>query len=936
MDRSIHNAAVHVIMMESMPSGRHEERELLRRGSVGLRSALPIVLVLGATFACGKPALEGETSSAAKGLISERETLPRVENTAGHRDIDGLDEGVWKPPRYPPMEGLDGAMQRLAEGDLESSLRRVRKAGIDLGSTDKSDLGALSSTALAGLARAALMEKRPEAAVALLESLRGRGVPYEGDPVLLVELARAREMLADRQREAGDEASAAEHLRAALNAANVALKDPRNSDVAPHEMFVARLWSALAEVSDDVDERARALGVLGRVIDTYPRYPKRGALMLERARMLAQHGGSPAQIADAYRTVIIERGEEPVARRAEEALSSLLERSNPDAPPELLTVEQRLEQASNAHDRFQPAFALEILERYVLGRPDISEETRFDAYFVRARSRFRARDYAGCVEDMERARVRWSREDYWEQYERCLRYGGEHARASQLWADRARREKSSTKVNRARWKAVTRAVIGGDYELASTRLDELGEKARRGVDTDERAWLLAWVPYRRGLLAPAEEGFRIYLQRKSPNRRFAAEYFLAKAMLRRGEEGKRTEAIERLRSLERRGMESVESHGILGGFPAYYGFLARWLLVREGLEVSAPPRLLPVPDSNPHLNYPSARMAFAKRSEATRALLPGLDRSEWLLAAGYLEESTQAFRIEVNRYLNGRSLAKGRKIRVPRSEALARGLSWKDAWEYPKPRPTREMILRLRDNGFAQEVRADLEALAYLLNQPHWYAKLLPSGRYPHRARNYLRPFRSDVERAASGAELDPMIFWSLMYTESRFNPFVASQVGATGLMQIYPPALRRRMRARGVFDGFLDVDTLFNAQTNLEASVMWVEDFMRRFSGNLALICASYNGGPHNVARWVRAKHARGELSMDEFVEEIEFRETRNYVRRVISVYAVYHLLYDGQLPPVENDLSGLFTAGEFKIEEVPEKQSAGATATSPQPDPP
>ena len=70
----------------------------------------------------------------------------------------------------------------------------------------------------------------------------------------------------------------------------------------------------------------------------------------------------------------------------------------------------------------------------------------------------------------------------------------------------------------------------------------------------------------------------------------------------------------------------------------------------------------------------------------------------------------------------------------------------------------------------------------------------------------------------------------------------------------------------------------------------------------------------------------------MDEFVEEIEFRETRNYVRRVISVYAVYHLLYDGVLPPVENDLSDLFTAGEFKIEEVSEKQPAGARATSPQ----
>ncbi|MGB1699260.1 MAG: transglycosylase SLT domain-containing protein, partial [Nannocystaceae bacterium] len=533
-----------------------------------------------------------------------------------------------------------------------------------------------------------------------------------------------------------------------------------------------------------------------------------------------------------------------------------------------------------------------------------------------ARAKYRARDYLGCVEDMERVRGRWGREEYWNHLDRCLRYGEQYERASKLWADRAKKSSSASRAKSDRWRAVNRAVLGGHYELAASRLEEYGAVSKRGRYADDGAWLSAWIPYRRGLYEEAEMRFRDYLRRKKGERKPAAKYFLAKVMLLQRVETKRTDAIALLRELEARGNASMVSHGIMGGFPGYYGLLAAALLETHGVETSSAPALHAVPHSSPFLHYPSARAALASRSEATREVLPGLARCEWLLAAGYLEEAQQAFRVEVNRYLNGRKIIKGWKLRVPRSETLARGLSWKAEWEYPKPRPTREQLAKLREDGVAEEIRVELVALAHLLNEPHWYAKLLSSKKYPYRSRAYLRAFREHVEPAALKKGIDPKVYWSLMYTESRFNPFVVSYVGATGLMQVYPPALRRRLRERGLFEGIIDIDKLFDVRTNVQASLMWGEESMKRFMGNLALVYGSYNGGVHNVSRWLRAKHIDGRLALDDFIEEIEFRETRNYVRRVISVYASYHLIYEGTLPTFDNDLTEIFESGEFKVE--------------------
>ena len=69
-----------------------------------------------------------------------------------------------------------------------------------------------------------------------------------------------------------------------------------------------------------------------------------------------------------------------------------------------------------------------------------------------------------------------------------------------------------------------------------------------------------------------------------------------------------------------------------------------------------------------------------------------------------------------------------------------------------------------------------------------------------------------------------------------------------------------------------------------------YLQRLLKKFDNNVPLVAASYNAGPHRVKAWL---NGFGALDVDEFIEHIPFLETRNYVKKVVSNYQVYSLLY-------------------------------------------
>ncbi len=97
---------------------------------------------------------------------------------------------------------------------------------------------------------------------------------------------------------------------------------------------------------------------------------------------------------------------------------------------------------------------------------DLGEAERREAQYSRARSRHRARDWDGCVDDMRVLYEVSATQANRDHLGRCLRYGGRYAEAATMWASAAKASKNAALAETFRWQAVAQSVNGADYSGA--------------------------------------------------------------------------------------------------------------------------------------------------------------------------------------------------------------------------------------------------------------------------------------------------------------------------------------------------------------------------------------------------------------------------------------------------------------------------------------
>lgn len=168
------------------------------------------------------------------------------------------------------------------------------------------------------------------------------------------------------------------------------------------------------------------------------------------------------------------------------------------------------------------------------------------------------------------------------------------------------------------------------------------------------------------------------------------------------------------------------------------------------------------------------------------------------------------------------------------------------------------------------------------------------------------RAYEDIVEAAARRHGIEPELLFAVMRVESVYNPRIISYAGAIGLMQIMPRTGRLIAHRLGRDD--FTTDDLLDPEVNIEFAAWYLASLIERFDGRLPLAIASYNGGPHNVRRWMR--DCSDSMPLDAFLELIPFDQTHRYVRRVLTHYAAYRAQrgrplteLDVQLPRVEPD---------------------------------
>lgn len=145
-----------------------------------------------------------------------------------------------------------------------------------------------------------------------------------------------------------------------------------------------------------------------------------------------------------------------------------------------------------------------------------------------------------------------------------------------------------------------------------------------------------------------------------------------------------------------------------------------------------------------------------------------------------------------------------------------------------------------------------------------------------------------------------PELAMAIARQESELNTNARSPVGALGLMQVMPATAKKV--ARGLDIGFSENRLRADWQYNARIGTTYLAQMLARFDGSVLLAAAAYNAGPSRVERWIKDYGDPRLESVDavDWIEGIPYRETRNYVMRVLEAEFVYHARISGQVGPL------------------------------------
>lgn len=147
----------------------------------------------------------------------------------------------------------------------------------------------------------------------------------------------------------------------------------------------------------------------------------------------------------------------------------------------------------------------------------------------------------------------------------------------------------------------------------------------------------------------------------------------------------------------------------------------------------------------------------------------------------------------------------------------------------------------------------------------------------------------SDIKYWSGERRLDPYQVAGLIRQESVFVPTAKSGANAYGLMQLLVPTAQTMAKKYVSKTAQVTASSLFQPPLNIELGTAYLRDQLDKF-GRIEYVAVAYNAGPGRVAPWRASLPAE----IDEFVEAIPFKETKQYVQGVIRNSAQYRRLYD------------------------------------------
>lgn len=142
------------------------------------------------------------------------------------------------------------------------------------------------------------------------------------------------------------------------------------------------------------------------------------------------------------------------------------------------------------------------------------------------------------------------------------------------------------------------------------------------------------------------------------------------------------------------------------------------------------------------------------------------------------------------------------------------------------------------------------------------------------------------IQKYSAANRLDPYLVAALVAQESTFVADIHSSANAVGLMQLKASTARQMARKLKMK---YSARLLTNPDASIRMGTAYLAQNITEF-GELHFVLASYNAGERAVRRW-RAE--RPGVPRDEFIDDIPFPETQNYVKRILGTAEDYRRVY-------------------------------------------
>ena len=166
-------------------------------------------------------------------------------------------------------------------------------------------------------------------------------------------------------------------------------------------------------------------------------------------------------------------------------------------------------------------------------------------------------------------------------------------------------------------------------------------------------------------------------------------------------------------------------------------------------------------------------------------------------------------------------------------------------------------------------------AIAFVIINSTNIQKIIQRKLYPKR-------YSYEVEKYAREYNVDVNLIYAVIKAESNFDKNAMSRKNAKGLMQLMYDTAEDVAKQIGLE---INEDKILEPEVNIYLGTKYLSVLLSKY-GNIGVALAAYNAGSGNVDNWI----SEGIIQADgSDLENIPFKETNNYVRKILRDYKIY-----------------------------------------------